>query len=205
MASHAVARVAVIAAIAVVVLGAAESCSCQSLFADDGPFSKSLFADDKAKDVGDIVTIIVYEDAKASSRTSKTTDKGIDGSVTAGTGLFSFIPAAGLDLESGSKGAETLAQSGSLAATVTARIVERLDNGFLRIEGVKKVTVNGEQQELIVSGIIRERDISPSNSIPSTLVADAEIRFTGKPEMRQSDGLLSSIWNGLLGIIQWVF
>ncbi len=205
MASHAVARVVVIAAVVAALLASPASCTAQSLFTDDGPFSRSLFADVVARDVGDIVTIVVFEDARASARTSKTTDKGLEGGISAGTGLLSFIPSAGVELESGSKGAETLAQSGSLTATVTARITERLGNGFLRIEGTRKVTVNGEQQELVVSGIIRERDIRPDNSIPSTLVADAEIRFTGQPEFKKSDSVLSRIWNGLLGIIQWIF
>lgn len=176
-----------------------------TLYSPDGPFATSLYADVKARDVGDIVTIVVFEDAKASSSTSKTTGKSVEGAIEAGTGPLSFIPSAGFGMESGSQGSERLAQSGSLTATVTARIVERLGNGFLRIEGRRKVIVNGEQQELIVSGTIRERDISPSNSIPSTLVADAEITFTGKPEVKQSGGLLSSIWNGLLGIFQWIF
>jgi flagellar L-ring protein precursor FlgH len=205
VASHALARAVVITTVVAVLLSAAGNCTAQSLFTENGPFSGSLFADVKARDVGDIVTIVVFEDARASSRTSKTTDKGVEGGIAAGTGLLSFIPAAGMELESGSKGAETLAQSGSLTATVTARIVERLDNGYLRIEGTRRVTVNGEQQELVVSGIIRERDISPDNTIPSTLVADAEIRFTGQPEFKKSDSVLSRIWNGLLGIIQWIF
>jgi len=205
VASHAVARVVVIAAVAAVLLAASASCTAQSLFTEDGPFSRSLFADVIARDVGDIVTIVVFEDARASSRTSKTTDKGLEGGVGGGTGLLSFIPAAGLELEAGSKGAETIAQSGSLTATVTARITERLGNGFLRIEGTRRVIVNGEVQELIVSGVIRERDISPDNTIPSTLVADAEIRFAGHPEFKKSDNLLSAIWNGLVGLIQWIF
>ncbi len=205
MASHAVARIVSIAAVAAVLMAASTSCAAQSLFTDDGPFSKSLFADVVARNVGDIVTIVVFEDARASSRTSKTTDKGLEGGVEAGTGALSFIPSAGLGLEASSKGAETIAQSGSLTATVTARITERLGNGFLRIEGTRRVIVNGEVQELVVSGTIRERDISPDNTIPSTLVADAEIRFTGQPEFKKSESLLSAIWNGLVGLIQWIF
>lgn len=190
---------------ALALLAAGGGCLAASLYSPDGPFATSLYADVKAKDVGDIVTIVVYEDARASSSTSKSTGKSVEGAIEAGTGPLSFIPAAGLGMESGSQGSERLAQSGSLTATVTARIVERLDNGFLRIQGSRRVTVNGEQQELIVSGTIRERDISPDNTIPSTLVADAEITFTGKPEVKQSGGLLSSIWNGLLGLFQWIF
>lgn len=197
-------------AVAIAAVAALLSCWCsfasaQSLYSPDGAFGTSLFADVKAKDVGDIVTIVIFEDARASSSVSKTTGKSVAGGLEAGTGMLSFIPSAGVGLESGSKGSEKLTQSGSITATITARIVERLDNGFLRIEGKRSVTVNGEQQVLVVSGIIRERDISPNNSIPSTLVADAEISFTGRPELKQSGGFLSTLWNGLLGIINWVF
>lgn len=190
---------------AAMLLGLAAICSAQSLYSPDGTLGTSLFADVKARDVGDIVTIVIYEDARASSSTSKTTGKSAEAGIEAGTGWFSFVPSASAGIETGSSGSERLAQSGSLTATITARIVEKLNNGFLKIEGTRTVTVNGEQQVLVVSGIIRERDISASNSIPSTLVADAEISFTGQPELKQSGGFLSTLWNGLLGVVNWVF
>ncbi|HOB91511.1 MAG: flagellar basal body L-ring protein FlgH [Bacillota bacterium] len=194
-----------IAVVAAVLFGLACVCSAQSLYSADGAMGTSLFADVKARDVGDIVTIVVYENARASSSTSKTTGKSAEAGLDAGTGLLSFIPSAGFGVESGSSGSERLSQTGTLTATITARIVEKLDNGFFRIEGRRTVTVNGEQQVLVVSGVIRDRDISASNTIPSTLVADAEISFSGQPQLRQSGGFLSTLWDGLLGIIKWVF
>ena len=87
----------------------------------------------------------------------------------------------------------------SLTTKMTTRVVEELPNGILKIEGKQNITVNGEEQEIVVSGLIRTQDISPDNTILSTYVADAEISFKGAGVLgdKQEPGLLTRLFNWL--------
>ena len=58
-------------------------------------------------------------------------------------------------------------------------MVETYANNTLRIEGRQKIVVNGEEQEIVLTGLVRGEDIAPDNTVLSTFVADAEISFVG--------------------------
>ena len=68
----------------------------------------------------------------------------------------------------------------TLNAVLTARVVAVLPGGLLLIEGAKNLQVNSEQQSITVRGVIRTADVSTNNTIPSTQIADVEIRVNGK-------------------------
>jgi flagellar L-ring protein precursor FlgH len=70
-------------------------------------------------------------------------------------------------------------RTGSLSATITARIVDVLPNGNLAVEGKRELYVNNEKKEILVQGIVRTKDIAYDNSILSTQIADAKIIYTG--------------------------
>ena len=74
-----------------------------------------------------------------------------------------------------------------------------MPNGLLRIEGRQNITVNGEVQEIIVTGLVRSKDIASDNTVLSTYVADAEIIFTGNGSLgdKQMPGLLTRLFNWL--------
>jgi len=67
-----------------------------------------------------------------------------------------------------------------MEATISARVMEVLDNGNLSIEGRRQLTVNEEDQFIIITGIIRPEDITADNVIESQFIADARIVYTGK-------------------------
>ena len=73
-----------------------------------------------------------------------------------------------------------------LVATVPAVVKKVLPNGNLFIEGHRVVLVNSEEQHFYVSGVIRPIDIDGDNSVKSSLVADAEIEFTGRGVMTEN-------------------
>ena len=68
------------------------------------------------------------------------------------------------------------------------------------IEGQRQITVNGEQQTLIIKGMVREQDVSANNTVMSTSLANAEISYQGKGMIsrQQKPGLLSRL-------IDWVW
>jgi flagellar L-ring protein precursor FlgH len=143
----------------------------------------SLFADRIARNVGDIITIEIVENSVASASARTNTKSEYDAKVSAGgTGALDFIPLLGADgsTKSEHKGDGRTSRQGSLRATLTAKVVEVLPNGNMRIEGEKNLIINGERQVTVLKGIIRPEDVSPQNIVSSDMIADAEITFKGK-------------------------
>jgi flagellar L-ring protein precursor FlgH len=150
-----------------------------------------LFADRKARYVNDIVTIIIDEQSQGGNKA--TTNTGRDTKTTAGisallgldTSLINSNPSLGGKIELGGsstnslKGTGDTTRGGNLAARLTARVTRVLENGNLMIEGRRQLTVNAEDQFIIMNGIIRPEDITAENLIYSQYIADARIMYTG--------------------------
>lgn len=169
-----------------------------SLWTDN---SESLYSDGRAKYVDDIVTIVVGESTSATNKsTSQVTQTEKMDSGT-GTGLVGqLLQAFGIQSSDSYKGDGSTTSSGSLTTTITAKVVEVLPNGNLLVEARRSIVVNEETQSVVLSGIIRPKDISNTNTVPSTKMADAQIKYTGKGPIaaRQRPGLLNKIFN-------WIF
>jgi flagellar L-ring protein precursor FlgH len=167
-----------------------------SLWSDDG-WGQSLYQSNTARKRGDLVTIIVVEDSRATQQT------GIDGKqesgVNAGPGLgfLSFIPMVKLETGQGDAASGKVSSQGSLTTKVTAKIVEVLDDGNFLIEGSRTFKLNGEEQKVLLRGVVRGSDITSDNTILSTYIADAEIEYSGKGQLaaKQKPGLITSIFN----------
>ena len=158
-----------------------------SLFSDSAP-NLFLFRDFKARNIGDLVTIKIVESATASNSANTATKKEGDVSVKASSlaGLeqgrsalnFASILSGSSALRFAGEGSTS--RSGELQAFVSARVTEMFPNGDLGIEGIKEVTVNRERQILRIRGIVRQQDITPSNVVLSTVIANMEVVFDGK-------------------------
>lgn len=175
-----------------------------SLYSLDSVMS-SMYADNKARTVGDLITILVMESSYSQNRTQTTTSKGLGVDAKPGIGPFDFIPAARLEVGNSSRGSSANSRSGRLVATLTAQVVEILPNGDFVIKGVREVSVNREKEYMIITGTIRPRDISPNNTIPSSLVANAEIAFTGGTYTGQKGGFFKNLWDGIVTVFNWIF
>ena len=164
----------------------------------------NLYTDRKGKKVGDVLTVMVMESAKAQNKAETELDKKNEWKlgVSEGTGLTDFIPGMGFEGGTGSgfDGRGTTSRNGELKATVSVRIEEVLDNGNLRIYGIKEVTLNEETETLEVSGIIRPEDISSENTVISPKIAEAVIKYTGDGVLNEAEepGLLTRFFN-------WIF
>ena len=161
-----------------------------------------LFADQRARLAGDILTINVVEDANAerAARTDLSRDSGVDLSITSFLGLIKLLGDNVLDdklLEGHTKsdflGRGDTSRSDHMRATVPAMVKKVLPNGNLFIEGHRVILVNEEEHHFYVSGVIRPVDILDDNSIDSARIADAEIEFTGRGVItdKQSPGWLT--------------
>ena len=83
-------------------------------------------------------------------------------------------------IENEFKGDGSNSRDGKLDAYITARVIQVLSNGNLRILGRQEIKVNTETQHITVSGIVRPEDINTNNEVLSTYVADARIEYSGQ-------------------------
>jgi len=172
--------------------------------------SEFLYDDNRATRVGDIVLVQVEEMSKTriKSETKAKKDNKTAYGVTAmpQTGLIGNMPLAatlgakpGMDITASSlsdlkSNGETKNES-EFEATVATRIVRRLPGNLLQVEGARRIRVNHETQFLVVRGLIRQRDITSDNTIPSTSLAEAQIEIYGQGVLtdKQRPGWLSRI------------
>jgi flagellar L-ring protein FlgH len=150
-----------------------------------------LFTDNKARYVNDIVTIVIDESSsgknQASTNTSKDTktNSGISALLGLETSITKANPNMGGSISVGGtstnslKGAGDTSRGGTLQARLTARVVRVLDNGNLLIEGRRQMTLNAEDEFIVITGVIRTADITAENAVLSSNIADARILYTG--------------------------
>lgn len=164
----------------------------------------NLFSDHKARDVGDIVTIIISERATASHSIS--TEHGKEAMVEGGPkggrladNLLDFLPFFGAEGKTEYKGEGKTTRSGTLRAEITAQIVRVLPNGNLCMEGRKNLKIDGEEEEVVVTGIVRPEDIRPDNTVRSIHIANAQIRYRGgfRFSDRERPGLIHRLLSGV--------
>ena len=164
----------------------------------------SMFSDRRARQIGDIITILIMEYSEASSRASTTTQKDNEHGIMASGGLRSraYSPYYGVegDIKNRFRGKASVTREGKLKTKITATITEIDANGNLVIEGRRTVLVNGEQAEATVKGTVRGADVSSANTVFSYQVADAEISYTGEGvvDQGQRPGFLTRLLN-------WIF
>lgn len=158
-----------------------------------------LYSDARARQVGDLVTIIIVERAEATTAASTGAEREGSLKIGPGEGLLDFLPLLGASGGSKFDGSGRTARSGSVKAQMTARVVEVLPGGALRVEGRQTIVINDEEQELVLTGVIRPEDISRENTVLSTYVADARITVRGKGALgrEQKPGILTRLFDWL--------
>jgi len=167
------------------------------------PESYSLFTTPRARKVGDIITVIISESSLASQ--SAQTNMGKSGT-TAGQISSFFVETQKITLPAWEwnhgneyQGTGSTQQKGMIAAKITAQIVEILPNGNFRIQGKRTIKINEEEQIISIEGVISPLDINRNNTVYSTYIADAQIKYEGKGVIKdnQRPGILSRILSWL--------
>ncbi len=166
--------------------------------------SKSLFTDIKACKVGDLVTVLIVEDARASNKAKATTkkDNKIEATGGPGAGFLDFIPMWGISGENKNEynGEGGLEKAGSVRAKMTVSVIAVKDNGDLAIEGNRLMNINSDKETLYLSGVVRQKDISAANTIFSYQIGDAQVSFKGKGQTH--DGARPGFF---ARILNWIF
>lgn len=164
-----------------------------SLWSDNS----SLYADHKARAVGDIVTIIINESSSAARAGNASNSKSTSTDMSAGTGIFNWIASANAANSDSFKAQGSIANTNKVNAKMTAQVIEVKPNGNFVISGTQSIKQNAEEQKITVIGTIRPDDIAADNTVLSTYVADAQIRIDGHGPLsrKQRQGILSQIFN----------
>lgn len=169
--------------------------------------SRAFFKDQRAQQIGDILTVKVQitDRANIDNTTTRSRKSGenaaaggqVGGSISGAIGavLGKVLPEnkqqAGsgadalltLSADASTQGAGSVKRAEQLATNIAAVVTQILPNGNLVIEGKQEVRVNFEVRELIVAGIVRPEDIEADNTIVSTKIAQARIAYGGRGQI----------------------
>lgn len=167
-----------------------------SLYEDS---SSSLYDGHKAREAGDIVTVIIREETNATQQANTNTEQNNNLEAGPGGGLLDFIKMLQMDQQDSSSASGNTSRSGNLNARMTVQVMKVLDNGNLEVHGIKEITINGETQKIELSGIIRPEDIDVNNTIDSTKLANGKIKYQGEGPIaaKQRPGIFTRIFNWL--------
>ena len=157
------------------------------------PGARAFFKDQRANEIGDILTVAVsMTDSASMSNITKAASSnsessapfgllGLENSVNkvlpnsvSATSLWNFGSTSGVN------GTGSVNRSETVTINMAAVITQKLPNGNLVISGKQELRVNSELRELSVTGVIRPEDISSSNTVSSEKIAEARISYGGR-------------------------
>jgi flagellar L-ring protein precursor FlgH len=154
--------------------------------------SLSLFSDQQATQVGDIITVI-FDEEYNSSKSAETTSQKDSSNTSNPVSILNSVPGwrnLGLDIDldhsrsfNGSGDAD---RSNSLSGTISVTVADILPSGVLQIRGEKWLTLSEGDEYIRIIGLIRPQDITPQNTVMSSKVADARIKFGGRGNLNNS-------------------
>ena len=156
-----------------------------SLFAEHS-YLAELARDPRAGRVGDLVTVLVSE--QASALTSGATSQSRDSESTSGISRLLGVMGPtrplpnlfGQNSESTLQGQASTSRQTNVSAIITAYVTQVMPNGNLVIEGAKEVAVNSERQLVWMRGVVRQIDLAQDNSISSARIALLDLRVNGR-------------------------
>lgn len=160
----------------------------------------ALYEGNRARRVGDPLTIVLLESTTAAKTVASKSQKGGGASITPPTaGLLSFLNPDALKASSSStfNGQGTAGQTSSLRSTLSVTIAEVRPNGTALVRGEKQMLLSQGDEWVRFSGIVRLADIDQENAVFSTRVADAKIEYSGKGALQRASrqGWLGRFFN----------
>jgi flagellar L-ring protein FlgH len=185
--------------LALIVLVAVASVASSAVTAQDANqplLQRSLFADRKARRSGDVLTVLITEQAAATAtaRTRADKEETVFGNINQPDERPWHI-----DLGFGNEfdGGGQIQRTGRLVAKL-AVIVENVDgDGNLQIVGEQNISVNNEKQRIALRGTVRPEDVTPDNTVASWRIVGAHIEFKGDGILarKQSPGLMTKLFD----------
>ncbi len=158
--------------------------------------ARSFFKDQRAADVGDIITINVEitDNASIKNDTVRTRDNSETAGLTSFLGyedrLTDVLPETldapgtqnlvNMGATTSNTGGGSISRTETINLKIAGVISQVLPNGNLVIHGKQEIAVNHEMRQLQISGIIRPEDIGATNEIEFEKIAEARVAYGGK-------------------------
>jgi flagellar L-ring protein FlgH len=173
-----------------------------------------LVSDVKARTIGDVVTVNVVESVAGESKAAtdlankRSIQGGIPNLFTFTEGLAKYNPLLSLSsmvnsqADNSTTGQGDMTAADTFTATVSAVVTAVNPSGTLSIKGERQLQVNGEDDTIHLSGVVRPEDIDSDNYVSSSEVADLEVSISGRGQIRdkQGNGLGTRLFDWL-----WLF
>lgn len=177
--------------------------------ADDGSIfqsdmANSLYSDVKARRVGDIITVNLQENTRATKSAGTSTSKETEATINPILGLGGNALnignesiQLGIDTTNEFEGDSSANQSNNLTGMISVTVVQVLANQNLLVRGEKWLTLNNGDEYIRLTGVVRPADVSPTNEIESTKIANARIQYSGTGSFAnaQKEGWLSGFFS----------
>lgn len=196
---------------AVAMFGAMSSqADAQSLWRPDSRYA-SLVGDRTAKNVGDIITIVVSEQQSIQDKNNTKIER--TSSMAATPKSFQLtthtpISLPSIEIDSSRKlDAKADAQkSGSFSTTIAGTVVDVQPNGNLVVSGRRRIFIDDDEKTLEIVGVVRPYDVSTTNTVFSYQMAEARIAFVGEGPVAEASkkGWLSQAWDSFWNLV-WPF
>ncbi len=158
--------------------------------------ARGFFRDQRARRVGDVLTVnvTIQDSASLRNETSRSRnnkdDLGLDGLFGLQNKLDDWLPSpidpgALVDIDSATSnvGRGAVKRSEDIEMNVAALITQILPNGNMVIEGRQEVRINFEVREVLVAGVVRPEDITPQNTIPHFKIAELRVAYGGRGQI----------------------
>lgn len=157
---------------------------------------QGFFKDQRAKTIGDIMTVIIDIDDKGkmentSDRSRATTESAAMPNLLGMEADLTQVLPEELDVnnlanataDSSYKGSGTTDRKEKIEMKLAATVVQVLPNGNMVIKGSQEVRVNYENRVLQLAGVVRPQDVNIDNTINYEQVAEARISYGGKGQI----------------------
>jgi flagellar L-ring protein precursor FlgH len=186
------------AMVSTLLLGGLGSAQAENLFNEAN--YRPLAADIRAKVAGDVLTVVVLENSSASTSTGSSAQREHDLGINANIDNRHDLNAS-IGTENGFDANGKAQRSGRLLAQVSVTVIMVRPNGDLVISGRQIVDINDERQEIVISGVARPIDINSDNTVLSSRLAEASIRYAGQGDL--ADRQKAGWWSRLFSVLGW--
>lgn len=180
-----------------ILLLAATGLSATSLWLSPRNNERGMFGSQTATRVGDILTVVVNETASLTASQTSSTNRSSSLDHEIGQILYSAealgwftrngeFPSTELSGSSSSNGGGSLTNTRTVSARFAVSVIDVLPNGHLILEGVRQISYGGETYFMVLNGIVRPLDIAADNTIDSSTMADARLRFVSEGSISEA-------------------
>ncbi len=167
-----------------------QNVTAQSLFMRRSNNQIDQYRDYAARNRGDTLSVLIAESTDVENRDERTLDKSGQSSSSQGFdyGIGGTLGAGAGDANMGHNNANQRGFTGdaefrserAITDRFSVTVLDVLPNGNLIISGTRLISVQNDVRQLKLTGIVRQYDVLPNNTVPSYLVANLEMTLDAK-------------------------